>query len=190
MKLILASASPRRKEILTNMGYQFQVIPSKIEETIDPELTPAEIAVDLARQKAVDISRKYPYDVVLGADTIVVLDEKVLGKPKDESDALSMLKALRGREHLVITGVALVKGEKEYCFSVATKVWMTEASDERLLAYVKSKEPLDKAGSYGIQGKGALLVEKIEGDYFNVVGLPIQKIAFVLSKEFLIEVMG
>ncbi|QRN86104.1 septum formation inhibitor Maf [Clostridia bacterium] len=190
MKLILASASPRRKEILSSMGYQFQVEPSNIEERQNPELPPKEIAADLARQKAVDISKKYPNEIVLGADTIVVLDDKVLGKPKDEDDAFCMLQSLRGREHQVITGVALVKNEKIHCFSVTTKVWMMDASDEQLKAYVRTKEPLDKAGSYGIQGKGALLVEKIEGDYFNVVGLPIQKIAHVLSQKFQIEVMG
>lgn len=190
MKLILASASPRRKEILNNMGYEFQVKPSGIEEVVHPHMTPDQTATDLARQKAEDIATRHPEDLVIGADTIVVLDETVLGKPRDQEDAVRMLRELRGREHQVITGVALIQGQKEQCFSVTTRVWMADASEELLSAYVMSGEPMDKAGSYGIQGKGALLVEKIEGDYFNVVGLPIQKIARVLAEEYGIEVMG
>lgn len=190
MKLILASASPRRKEILSNMGYEFEVNPSGVEEVVHHHMTPEETATDLARQKAEDIARRYPEDLVMGADTIVVLDGKVLGKPLDNDDAVRMLRALRGREHQVITGVALIQGQKEHCFSVTTRVWMIDSSEELLSAYVLSGEPQDKAGSYGIQGKGALLVEKIDGDYFNVVGLPIQKIARLLEKEYGIKVMA
>jgi septum formation protein len=190
MKLILASASPRRKEILSNMGYEFEVNPSGVEEVVHHHMTPEETATDLARQKAEDIARRYPEDLVMGADTIVVLDDTVLGKPLDNDDAVRMLRELRGREHQVITGVALIQGQKEHCFSVTTRVWMIDSSEELLSAYVLSGEPLDKAGSYGIQGKGALLVEKIDGDYFNVVGLPIQKIARLLEKEYGIKVMG
>jgi septum formation protein len=190
MKLILASASPRRKEILSNMGYEFEVKPSGVEEVVHHHMTPEETATDLARQKAEDIARRYPEDLVMGADTIVVLDGKVLGKPLDNDDAVRMLRALRGREHQVITGVALIQGQKEHCFSVTTRVWMIDSSEELLSAYVLSGEPQDKAGSYGIQGKGALLVEKIDGDYFNVVGLPIQKIARLLEKEYGIKVMA
>jgi septum formation protein len=190
MKLILASASPRRKEILSNMGYEFEVNPSGVEEVVHHHMTPEETATDLARQKAEDIARRYPEDLVMGADTIVVLDDTVLGKPLDNDDAVRMLRELRGREHQVITGVALIQGQKEHCFSVTTRVWMIDSSEELLSAYVLSGEPLDKAGSYGIQGKGALLVEKIDGDYFNVVGLPIQKIARLLEKEYGIKVMA
>ena len=189
MDLILASASPRRREILSSMGYEFQVVPSGVDEIVYPHRTPEETAEDLARQKAEDIAKRFPEDLVLGADTIVVLDGQVLGKPTDTEDAVRMLQELSGREHQVITGVALVGGGEEHCFSVTTKVWMMDAPDDMISAYVSSGEPMDKAGSYGIQGKGAMLVEKIEGDYFNVVGLPIQKIARVLAESYGIEVM-
>lgn len=174
-RLILASASPRRKELLTLAGFEFDVITSAVDEVIDPCLKPQELVVSLAKQKASAVAATNPGRTVVGADTVVVLGGKILGKPKDEADAVAMLHALSGKTHEVYTGVYLVNGSKSKGFYECTKVRFCTLTDEQIKAYVATGEPMDKAGSYGIQGKGCVLVEGIEGDYFNVVGFPVSR---------------
>lgn len=176
-RLILASASPRRNELLRLITEDFTVIPAMSEERADEALPPAERVEQLARQKAEEISGKYPEDIVIGADTTVFCDGAALGKPKDAADAKRMLLMLSGREHSVITAVAFAqKGQTVRAFSEETKVEFYPLSDEEIDGYIKSGEPMDKAGAYGIQGKGALLVKGIAGDYYNVMGLPVGRV--------------
>lgn len=184
--LVLASASPRRSELLRQVGAAFVVRPSAAEETAEAPDHPEEQARVLALVKAEDIARGEDNAIVLGADTIVVLENRVLGKPADDGDALAMLRALRGRTHQVITGVAVLdvvdgRVARMDVRHVSTDVTMRPAADEELRAYVASGEPRDKAGAYAIQGLGALLVERIDGDYFNVVGLPLFTVAAMLA---------
>lgn len=171
--IILASASPRRKELLTVAGVDFTVIVKDVDESI-PEGTPAEeAAVMTAKKKALAVAADHPEAIVIGADTIVVIDGRILGKPTDKADACAMLRMLSGREHKVITGVCLASGNEIYVFEKTSIVRFYELSDAEIEAYVDTLEPMDKAGSYGIQGKGCTLVESINGDYFNIVGLPV-----------------
>jgi len=170
--LLLASQSPRRKEILSRFFKDFKVIPSDIIENSDSK-TPKEHAIEVARKKAWDIYSKFG-GTVIGADTIVVLNDKILGKPKNEDEAEEMLKMLSGKIHEVITGYCIIHEGKEIKGFDVTEVKFRELSNEEIESYVKTKEPLDKAGAYGIQGKGALLVEWIRGDYYNVMGFPIK----------------
>ncbi|MFE8696880.1 Maf family protein [Cytobacillus sp. FJAT-53684] len=173
--LILASSSPRRKELLENLHLTFEVSSSDVDESFDPELTPGEIVMELSNRKARAVSKQYPDSFVIGADTVVVLDGTVLGKPVDRMEAFSMLKALAGRTHSVYTGVSIITPQKEIIFNVKTDVVFWELSDEEINAYIDTGEPFDKAGSYGIQGFGSMLVKEISGDYFSVVGLPVSK---------------
>ncbi len=187
--VILASASPRRKELLSLMCENFRVIPSDCDETI-----PADVAAELAPEylsgiKCRCIASVYDLSVVIGCDTVVICGGKVLGKPADEADAIKMLESLSGKTHDVITGVTIGRGCRYRSFSVDTKVTFRELGRDEILTYVKSGEPMDKAGAYGIQGKGALLVEKIEGDFFNVVGLPVSRLAEEMH-EFLKKVQS
>ena len=181
-RFIVASASPRRKEILENAGYVFEVIPSDADESIDSELSPCETVVSLACRKAQSVAEKNSDAVVFGCDTVVVSDGVILGKPKDKADAFSTLKMLSGKTHEVITGVCITENGKSESFYEVTKVTFYTLSDETIESYIDTNEVYDKAGSYGIQGFGSVLVNKIEGDYFSVVGLPISKTARVLSK--------
>jgi septum formation protein len=182
--LVLASASPRRQELLRNAGIEFVVRPADIDETPLAGESARECAERLAREKALAVWRTRPQDVVLGADTIVVVDEVILGKPADADDAARMLRMLAGRVHEVITGVAVVKspllpnpgrsGAPEvFVSSEATAVTMSELSDDEIGAYVATGEPMDKAGAYAIQGRASRWIPRIEGDYSNVVGLPV-----------------
>lgn len=173
MSYILASQSPRRRELLSVISDDFTVIPSNVEEIVPDEIEIFDGPEYLAKIKALDIAKDYPNDIVIGADTSVFLGEFVLGKPTDRKDAFSMLKALSGNTHRVITGCAIVKGDKCVSFSVKSEVEFYQLSDEEINAYLDTNEPYDKAGAYGIQAKGALLVKEIRGDYFNIVGLPI-----------------
>lgn len=185
MKLILASGSPRRRELLTQVGAVFEVEKSDVEELTDPSWSPKETVRHLAEIKALAVAQKHEEGIVLGADTVVVDGDKVLGKPEDKEDAKAMLKGLSGRSHEVMTAVVLVdaSGEKPLWGSVeTTKVKFKTLSDEEIEAYVLTGESMDKAGAYGIQGYGALLVEQLEGCYFNVVGLPLVKTAEGLKK--------
>ena len=178
---ILASGSPRRRELLKAVGYDFEIIPSSADETLPGEIGPATAVELLAERKCEFVARDHRGSVVLGCDTIVVLDGKILGKPVDEEDAFSMLKALSGREHSVFTGVCIEgKGEKEV-FHVETRVRFFELSDDMIRSYISTGEPMDKAGAYGIQTLGAALVESIDGDYFTVVGLPLARVMRTLG---------
>lgn len=181
MKFILASASPRRKEILENVGFCFDVIPSENEEKIKGDLSPKDTVEALAYQKALDVYSSYPDSVVLGADTIVVFNGEILGKPKDKADAKRMLKMLSGQTHEVRTGYAVLGGNTEIVLSECTLVTFFALSDEEIENYANTGEPMDKAGAYGIQGKGGLLVRSILGDYFNVVGLPVANVSRCLK---------
>lgn len=181
-KLILASASPRRKELLSLAGYEFEVCVKSVDESV-PDGTEPEKAVEItARKKALAVAGDYPNAAVIGADTVVVCDGKILGKPADTNHAKEMLSMLSGREHLVMTGVCIVHDGEIETYHAVSRVHFYELSDEDIEAYVATGEPMDKAGAYGIQGKGCVLVEKIEGDYFNIVGLPIASLNARLKK--------
>ena len=190
MRIILASASPRRKELLEQMNLQFEIIPAKGEEKMNFSL-PHEVVMDLSRQKAKEIADEYQakedLEIIIGADTVVACDEEILGKPKDEADAYRMISLLSGRSHKVYTGVTLIirKTGETLCHSFfdETEVFMYPMSEKEIEYYVNTKEPMDKAGGYGIQGKCAVFIEKIHGDYNNVVGLPIAKIYQELCKQ-------
>lgn len=183
VQLILASASPRREALLRQIGYQPLVSPSAIEEeTVRESEDPAQYVARQAYYKALDVAGRYPDAAVLGADTVVVLDQSIIGKPADVEMAKTTLRRLSGRKHLVYTGVAVFFEGRVQQFTVATDVYMRHLSEARIDWYVGTGEPMDKAGAYGIQGYGALLVEKIEGCYFNVVGLPLIPVADCLEK--------
>jgi septum formation protein len=173
--LILASSSPRRKELLENLRLTFTISSSEVDESFDPTLSPEDVVMDLAERKAQVIFKENPNAFVIGSDTIVVADGQVLGKPTDEADAREMLKMLSGKKHDVYTGVSILSQNGTARFYERTEVWFWELSDEQINFYVQSGEPLDKAGAYGIQQLGSMLVKKINGDYFAVVGLPVSK---------------
>lgn len=182
MEFVLASSSPRRQQLLSLTGLSFKVIVSQVEEDNAKDMPPQELAITHAREKALDVSNNICGDnIVIGADTIVVLDGKVFGKPTDKKDAAGMLAALAGREHTVISGVAVVKGQQVLTGFCSTKVKFRQLSQEQIENYIATGEPMDKAGAYAIQGRGALLIEKIDGCYNNVVGLPLVKLAELLS---------
>lgn len=185
-KLILASASPRRSEILKNAGFEFEVVVSQVDETIIGKLEPKYVVSILAQKKAKAIVYDNLDSVVLGSDTIVVLNGKILEKPKDEKDAIKMLSKLSGKTHQVYTGVCITDGANEKNFVSETEVEFFTLSKKTIENYVKTGEPMDKAGAYGIQGIGSLLVKRINGDYFAVMGLPISKTAREL-KNFGVE---
>lgn len=174
-KIILASKSPRRAEILKMAGIDFSIVPSNVDENIKI-ISPTSYAMELSRLKANDIFKAYPDEIVIGADTIVVIDDIILGKPKNEEDAFDMLKKLSGKTHTVITGVTIVGKDIFENFECTSFVKMYENDDNTIKNYIKTKEPMDKAGSYGIQGKGAILIEKIEGCYYNIMGFPIEAV--------------
>lgn len=186
-KIILASASPRRRELLGGLISNFEVMTDSSEEVIAPDLTPEEAVKILAMQKAENVSARCGDDViVIGADTVVFIDGKILGKPSDEQEAVDMLKKLSGREHHVCTGIAVIdkKLNKRICDFERTAVMFKPLTDGEIDRYIKTGEPMDKAGAYGIQNLGALFVEGIKGDYFNVVGLPLCKLTQILKREF------
>ncbi len=181
--LILASASPRRSEILKKAGYDFQVIPSCADENISPvPSSPALFVEKLAHLKAQEVFSRHQDACVIGADTVVVLDGNILGKPKNEDDAFSMLKSLSGNTHTVYTGVSVIKRDKTVTFHEASRVTFNTLTDEEIKSYIATNEPMDKAGSYGIQGYGAVFVSHIDGCYFNIMGLPISKLYNVLKQ--------
>lgn len=186
-KIILASSSPRRRELLSKAEVKFDICIKSVDETIPEGMSPAEGAEHTAAVKAMAVAFMNTEAVVIGADTIVVLDGEILGKPKDKADAADMLKRLSGRDHEVITGVCLAyKGNYE-TFHCSSKVKFYELTDDEIRHYVASGEPMDKAGAYGIQGKGMMLVESINGDYCNIVGLPValtvRKIKELLARQ-------
>lgn len=189
-EIILASASPRRAELLRQIGVPFRVAPSRLEGPPDECLNPREFALKQAGRKVGDVAVNYPYALVLGADTVVCCAGKILGKPGDSREAAEMLRLLSGRTHEVSTGVALRLESKGHLRSdvVTTQVTFRCLNEQEIAGYLATGEPFDKAGGYGIQGYGALLVEKIEGCYSNVVGLPLVKLGEML-KEFGVDLL-
>lgn len=183
MEIVLASASPRRRELLSLMGLQdFKVIPADTDEAITaagPEDTVQEIALQKARKVAAETSAG---TLVLAADTLVYLAGKPLGKPRDATEATAMLQRLSGRSHAVYTGVALCQNDREFTFAERTDVYFRALSQEEIDFYVRSGEPLDKAGAYGAQGLGAIFIERIDGDFFNVMGLPLCRLVLALRQ--------
>jgi septum formation protein len=173
--LILASSSPRRKELLETLRLTFAISSSEVDESFDPGLPPEEIVMELAERKAQVVFTENPDAFVIGADTIVVANNEILGKPADEAEAISMLKILSGSHHDVYTGVSILSPASSTRFYEKTEVWFWELTDNEIRSYVESGEPLDKAGAYGIQQLGSMLVKKINGDYFAVVGLPVAR---------------
>ncbi|ADI01469.1 MAG TPA: septum formation inhibitor Maf [Syntrophothermus lipocalidus] len=183
-RIVLASESPRRYHLLKNLGLEFEVQAPKIVENIKEGLKPDQQAVELARAKAWSIARRLHSGVVVGADTVVVIGESILGKPCDRNHAIEMLALLSGKRHQVITGICVIDCESGLSLEGAetTEVYFRYLSREEILVYVDSGEPYDKAGGYGIQGLGALLVDRIEGCYYNVVGLPVARLYCMLKQ--------
>lgn len=194
-EIILASASPRRSELLKNMGLDFKVMVSDADEdSIDTSVPPEIYVQELALLKAADVAKKIIKNknaIVISADTIVVNNGKILGKPKDEADAKAMLKSLSGKVHNVYTGFCVMRLSDAFtvCKNVCTGVVFKNLTDEKIERYISTGEPMDKAGAYGIQGMGGMLVEKIDGDYFNVVGLPVSELSDTLESEFGFKLM-
>jgi septum formation protein len=182
-RLVLASSSPRRKELLKQIGLDFDVIPSSVPEKWEENSPPRDVTRKLAMDKAADVAAGLSSGIVIGADTIVLLKGRILGKPKDPDDAFKILSQLSGNFHEVITAVALIEAEtgRPVTFDATTRVFFREITKRELHAYIATGEPMDKAGAYGIQGKGILFVRRIEGCYTNVVGLPITDLAEKLS---------
>lgn len=181
--MILASNSPRRKEILENFGFNLKIITKNIEEISDKKNITDKI-MDIANKKVLVVAKDYPNEYVVGSDTVVVIDNEILGKPKNEIEIYNMLKKLSNREHEVITSFSLVNISKNLSISdfEISKVQFKNISDEDIKWYIGTKEPFDKAGAYGIQGKGSYFVEKIQGDFFSIMGFPIGKFVRTLNK--------
>ena len=185
MKLILASGSPRRKELMEMFRpAELQIIPAKGEEQPHPELSPAELVMELSRCKAAEVAAQYaaPEDAVIGADTVVVLDGEVLGKPKNAEDARRMLRALSGRAHTVFTGITVLRDGRMLQHAERTEVHFRPLDEAEIERYIATGEPMDKAGAYGAQGYASLFVEKLEGDFFNVMGLPLCALGNLLKQ--------
>ena len=180
--LILASQSPRRRELLSLITEDFEVIPAKGEERADRSLPPDKYVCELARHKAEEVAAAHPGAVVIGADTVVSAGGQILGKPADADDAQRMLRLLSGTEHSVFTGVCVISAGGQQVFCCETRVRFDELDDREIADYIASGEPFDKAGAYGIQGRGALLVGSISGDYYNVMGLPVNMLYRRLKK--------
>lgn len=180
----MASSSPRRKEIFSKIRMPFKVVESDYEEDMSLSMLPVELAKYLSGGKARSVARTHPEAIIIAADTFVVYDNRVLGKPKTEERALEMLRMLSGKENDIITGVTILDSSngREYSFHEITKVFMKKISKDTIAAYIKTGEPLDKAGSYAIQELGAILIDRIEGDFFNAMGLPLARLALELQK--------
>ena len=184
VKIILASGSPRRQELLGRIGVKdFEVVVPQVEETYPAGLNPEETVCYISREKSDAAARLCAADdIIITADTMVFLDDKRLGKPHGEEEALAMLTALAGRHHTVCTGVSVRRGAQEERFAVSTRVFFRPMTDDEIRAYIKTGEPMDKAGAYGVQSRGALFVERIDGDFFNVMGLPVEQLGLVLAR--------
>ena len=185
-QIILASASPRRRELLAQIGLDFTVLPASGEEKLTKQI-PSEIVEELSSQKAEAVAEQIPDAIIIGADTVVCQDGEIMGKPKDEADALRMLRQLQGEMHSVFTGVTLIVKENgsvisKQTFSQETRVYLYAMTDEEIQDYIATGEPMDKAGAYGVQSRGALFVERIDGDFFNVMGLPVEQLGLVLAR--------
>ena len=182
--IILASASPRRKQLLKQLGLDFKVIPSELEEKLNPRLQPRKQVEVLSQQKAEDIAAKVKNAIVIGADTMVALNNELIGKPKDEKEAKRILKRLSGKQQSVITAFTIINtaAKKSVTKSVETKVWFRKISEQEIRSYIAKEKPYDRAGAYAIQSLGAVFVEKVEGDFFGAVGLPLFSLARELKK--------
>ena len=182
--IVLASSSPRRKEILEKIGLKFIIDPSEEEESLDYRSAPRKLAKSLSLEKARAAAVRHPSSIIIAADTFGVLGDKLLGKPADTQQARDMLKMMSGNKHTVITGFTVLDASsgRSITEAVETEVYFRKLGLDEIDAYIRSGEPMDKAGAYAIQGLGAILVEKIEGDYYNVVGLPLAALARVLKK--------
>lgn len=181
-KFILASNSPRRKELLSNCGFSFEVIPSECDESIAEKLTPQETVIELAKRKAMAVLADNRDAVVLGCDTVVAVDGEILGKPSDREQAFEMLMSLSGKRHIVSSGVCIADSDSCQCFENTTEVEFYPLTAETVESYLDTGEYSDKAGAYGIQGFGSVLVKEIKGDYFSVMGLPVGQCARVLAQ--------
>ncbi len=181
MQLILASQSPRRRELMKLFGLPFTVQAAQVDENMDPKQSPCEEVARVSRLKAEAICCE-PSDVVVAADTIVVCDGQILGKPENQEQARKMLTLLSGRDHQVMTGLTVLRGEQRITCTEVTDIHFRELSQKEIQAYIQTGEPMDKAGSYGIQGGGALFADKLVGDYFNVVGLPVCRLGQILRE--------
>lgn len=182
VKVILASKSPRRNELLKYITDRFEVVPSDCDETVPQGLDVYEVPEFLSVRKALDVAKNNPESLVIGCDTVVIISNKILGKPKDNNEAFEMLRTLSGNTHAVISGVCLCLKGKTMSFSQRTDVKFYPLNEEDILKYLESGSPLDKAGAYGIQDGAALFVESITGDYYNVVGFPIAKLRLEIEK--------
>ena len=180
MSIILASQSPRRKELLGLFSIPFTIRVADIDETMDPHKPPFDEVARVSRLKALAVTRE-PEDLVIAADTIVVCNGQVLGKPADEADARRMLKLLSGRDHQVMTGMCVLRGSREVICTEVTDIHFRPLTDREIDRYIATQEPMDKAGSYGIQGGAALFAEKMAGDYYNVMGLPVCRLGQILK---------
>jgi septum formation protein len=179
-RVVLASSSPRRRQLLDLIGIPHEVRPANIDETMRPREAPRRHAERLAREKATKVATRDPELITIGADTVVVINRKVLGKPRDVAEAIRMLSELSGREHTVITAVAVARGKKLRSAIEEVRVKFRRLRADEIEAYVATGEPMDKAGAYGIQGYGATIVECIDGDYFAVMGLPLTRLTALM----------
>lgn len=180
--IVLASQSPRRKELLSLITEDFTVCPAQGDELVSPGMSPEETVMKLAEGKAAEVQLKYPDDVIIGSDTVVVYNGEILGKPADRDDAYRMLRMLSGRTHSVFTGTSVIRGGERSTFFCETRVTFYELSDGEIERYLDTNEPFDKAGAYGIQGYGALLVKEISGDYYTVMGLSAGELYRTMKK--------
>jgi septum formation protein len=185
MHILLASTSPRRQELLELLGLEFRIIAPTCKETLSPNLSPSEQTRELARDKAQSVANQHPEDLVIGSDTVIEIDGKLLGKPENMQEAEAMLRELRGRVHQVHTGVAVIQFSSNYSidFVETAHVWIKPFEEGTLKDYLATKESLGKAGAYSIQGEGAQLIEKIDGDYPTIVGLPLWRTAKALEEQ-------
>lgn len=181
-KLVLASQSPRRQELLKEISDQFEMVPSSIKELLDLGIRPEENARNIARAKAESIAPSFPNCWVIGADTLVTLDDEIFGKPDDEKDAERILKRLSGREHIVVTGICVVGPEKSLDKYVVSKIKIKPLTIQEIKDYIATGEPMDKAGAYAIQGKGGFMVRSFSGSKTNIIGLPIDELKLLLKK--------
>ena len=179
--VILASGSPQRAKLLQDAGLEFKVVASEINESLDERLKPVDFVLELAKLKAVHVAALYPDDVVIGADTIIVYEDHIMGKPANKEDAYRMLKTLSDDRHVVYTAVALIKGESIKTFVSEAEVWMKNLSDLEIRNYIATGEPMGKAGAYAIQGEGGALVDHYKGDFFTIVGLPLKDVLNALK---------
>lgn len=186
MRIILASKSPRRQELLKMIYSDFEAYPSSVREWLPPNIETNHAAGFLAAQKACDVSQQTGADVIIGCDTVVVCENEILGKPKNRADAYMMLKKLSGKTHIVYTGVCVVSKMGDFSFTEATKVTFDEMTNDEISDYINCEDVMDKAGAYAIQGLAGKFISKIDGDYYNVVGLPVSRLYKELKRHKLV----